>query len=344
MIKDITYYRRKFSPRSASNKIGLGVSRSAGVAPNKPVLLLSVIELIQRGQIQHNRIYLSPELIATFLKLWSDLDIHREANIGLPFFHLKSDGFWHFKANSGFEFVESQKSKVKVRTVSSLNQAVQYAYLDPELFALLSDPTFRADLTYVLVNSWFSGQTQQIERSLSVDAFEVLSERLLRTGGKVYRREEVESEDEQTAIVRDGAFRRIITSVYGYRCAFCGLQIFNALENIVDGAHIKPFSQFYDDQINNGLSLCKNHHWAFDRFWFTINDNYTIQIAEGLREDSPNATPMKTFQGQAILLPTNELYYPRLDALAWHRQAFFQRLDKPKPVTYLLKYIVNDVQ
>jgi putative restriction endonuclease len=140
MIKDITYYCRKFSPRSTANKIGLGVSRSAGVAPNKPVLLLAIIELIQRGQIQHNQIELSPELIATFMKLWQDLDIHREPNIGLPFFHLRGDGFWHFKAKTGYEFLEFQESKVKVRTVSSLRQAVEYAYLDPELFAILSDP------------------------------------------------------------------------------------------------------------------------------------------------------------------------------------------------------------
>lgn len=49
MIKDINYYRLKFSPRAKSNKEGLNVSLSAGVAPNKPILLLSVIELIERS-------------------------------------------------------------------------------------------------------------------------------------------------------------------------------------------------------------------------------------------------------------------------------------------------------
>ena len=104
--KGIDYYSRKFSPQSKkTNPIGLKVSLSAGVAPNKPVLLLAVIELITRGDIQHNQIYLSPELIAAFLKLWGELEINRRADIGLPFFHLKSDGFWYFKAKPGFEFV-----------------------------------------------------------------------------------------------------------------------------------------------------------------------------------------------------------------------------------------------
>ncbi|BAZ47096.1 hypothetical protein NIES4102_41420 (plasmid) [Chondrocystis sp. NIES-4102] len=325
MIKDINYYRLKFSPKSKSNKEGLNVSRSAGVAPNKPILLLSVIELIERSLITNNRIYLSPELIATFFKFWHELEIERKPDIGMPFFHLKRDGFWHFKSNPGFEYVESPSSKIKVRTVSGLRQAVEYAYLDPELFFLLKNPTSRNELILVLIDSWFSDKTQQLQRSLSFDALGNISEELLETGGKVYSLEEIETADSQTAIVRDGAFRRIVTSVYGYRCAFCGMQVFNNQENIVDGAHIKPFSQFYDDRINNGLSLCKNHHWAFDRFWFTINDDYTILVSDNLHEDSPHATPMKTFHGQSLLLPNNSSHHPRLDAIAWHRQTFLDK-------------------
>ena len=51
-LKDVAYYRRKFSRRTKLDKIGLGVSQSAGEAPNKPVLLLSVIELIHWGEIK----------------------------------------------------------------------------------------------------------------------------------------------------------------------------------------------------------------------------------------------------------------------------------------------------
>jgi len=241
----------------------------------------------------------------------------------MPFFHLRSDGFWHFKANLGHEYIESPSSKVKVRTVSALSQALEYAYLDPELFSLLKNPSSRNELTLVLIDSWFSDKTQQLERSLSIDAFANISDELLIEGGRVYQQQEVEKTDEQTAIVRDGAFRRIVTSVYGYRCAFCGLKIFNNLENIVDGAHIKPFSQFYDDRIDNGLSLCKNHHWAFDRFWFTINDDYTILVSDDLREDSPRATPMKAFHGRQILLPSQNKYFPRPDAIALLSSNFF---------------------
>ncbi len=315
MVKGLSYYCNKFAK--------LQVDRSRGIAPNKPILLLSIIELISQGKIWHNQIILSAELIATFLNLWSHLEPVRKPDIGLPFFHLKGDKFWYHQPKPGFE--SAIASGVKIRSVGLLRETVQYAYFDEELFDLLRDEDSRSVLIDVLINTWFRDKTQEIERLLQVDAFGELQERLRSQGGKVYQPEELE--DEQTSIVRDAAFRKIVVSVYEYRCALCSLQILNSLgENIVDGAHIKPFSKFYDDRINNGLSLCKNHHWAFDRFWFTLNNDYTIIVADDLREDSPHATPIRAFQNQSIILPPHEQYYPREDALQWHREAFLRRV------------------
>lgn len=315
MAKGLSFYCNKFAK--------LQVDRSRGIAPNKPILLLSIIELISQEKIWHNQIILSAELIATFLNLWSHLEPVRKPDIGLPFFHLKGDKFWHHQPKPGFEAVIA--SGVKIRSVGLLRETVQYAYFDEELFKLLVEPSSRGELTDILIHTWFKDKTQEIERLLQVDAFGELQERLRSQGGKVYQPEELE--DEQTSIVRDAAFRKIVVSVYEYRCALCGLQILNSLgQNIVDGAHIKPFSKFYDDRINNGLSLCKNHHWAFDRFWFTLNNDYTIVVADDLREDSPHATPIRAFQHQSIILPPHEQYYPREDALQWHREAFLRRV------------------
>ncbi len=314
MIKNLAYYVNKFA--------NLRVSRSSGVAPNKPILLLSIIEMISQGQIRLNQIPLSAELIATFLKLWSHLEPVRKPDIGMPFFHLTSDGFWHYRMKPGFESLIA--AKVKIRTVSTISQTVEYAYLDEELFEILQNSEERSILTHVLIDSWFKEQTQEIEQLLQVNAFAELQEQLQRSGGKVYQPEELE--DEQTTIVRDAAFRKIVVSTYNWRCAFCGLQILDSLgQNIVDGSHIKPFSQFYDDRIDNGVSFCKNHHWAFDRFWFTIDDDYTIIVADKLREDSPNAKPMREFNGDRIILPAQVQYYPRQDSLKWHREEFLRR-------------------
>ena len=315
MPEALDYYSRKFSY--------LRVDRSRGIAPHKPILLLSVIELVEQKLLRKNKIFISAELVATFLKYWDALGTksHR-SDIALPFFHMTSEGFWHLKAKSGLESVIS--SKVKLKTISALKDVVQYAYLDEQLFEYLQDQLTRSILVDIITRNWFHDKIQQIEKLLQINSFQDFQNRLYEKGGAVYKLEELT--DESRAVVRDAAFRKIVISIYEHRCAFCGLQITNSLsQSIVDGAHIKPFSKFYDDRIDNGISLCKNHHWAFDHGWFTINDDYVILVSDDLWEKSPNAKPIKESQGERIILPIQEQYCPRIEALVWHRENVFNR-------------------
>lgn len=127
------------------------------------------------------------------------------------------------------------------------------------------------------------------------------------------------------SIVRNSFFRKLVVREYDYRCAFCKLRITrDPNQNIVDGAHIKPFSEFLDSKIDNGLSLCKNHHWAFDLGWFSVDDNYRILVAQDLDDDSPYTRAMKDFDRELIALPSNERYFPRLESLKWHRDNKFK--------------------
>ncbi|BAZ18898.1 hypothetical protein NIES4071_107830 (plasmid) [Calothrix sp. NIES-4071] len=320
MTKNLAYYSKKFSPKvKTTNPSGLNVNRSMGTAPNKPILLLSIIELISRGGIRKNQIPLSGELVATFMNVWRHLEPNRNPDIGQPFFYLRSDGFWHFQPNPGFELAIN--SKAKLVSAGALKQAVEYAYFDDELWQILQDSHDRSVLIQVLIDEWFSGASN-IEGILQVNVFAQLQEELERAGGKIYQPEELNSE--QKVIVRDAAFRKIVATTYGYRCAFCGYQVLDIQgQGIIDGAHIKPFAKYFDDRIDNGLSLCKNHHWGFDRGWFSINDDYTIIVSEELREEAPNCKPMREFVGESIILPAKQQYYPRIEALRWHRENIF---------------------
>ena len=157
---------------------------------------------------------------------------------------------------------------------------------------------------------------------LEINSFQALQDRLQEEGGVVYGPEDLTNEEE--LVVRKTAFRRIVISVYEHRCAFCGLQIIDSFgQGVVDGAHIMPFSKFRDDRISNGLSLCKNHHWAFDRGWFGIDEGYRILVSRNLREKSPNAKPTDSFHRERILLPAKEMYAPSPKSLRWHRENVF---------------------
>ena len=67
MPKDLQYYAKKFA------KLNVNKHRVRGAAPHKPVLLISVMELIEQGKMRLKQVPLSPELISTFLKYWRSL-------------------------------------------------------------------------------------------------------------------------------------------------------------------------------------------------------------------------------------------------------------------------------
>lgn len=157
LLEQLQYYSIKFSR--------LRVDRAHGIAPHKPILLLAVIELIRVGSIQQNQIFLTEELILTFLKIWSYLgsEIHT-SDISRPFFHLRGDKFWHLIPNLGFK--EVINSKIKLKTFAEVQQAVKYAQVDDVLFELLQDPMTRASLTTILVHKWFSHKLEQYNQLL----------------------------------------------------------------------------------------------------------------------------------------------------------------------------------
>lgn len=325
MNKDLAYYCKKFK------ELNVNRNQQRGIAPHKPILLLSVLELFEQRKITQNKIYLTAQLISTFLKYWSHLgsDLH-QPSINLPFYHLKGDKFWHLQSKIG---LDSVAQSLKSPSLKALQEIISYAYLDSELFILIQDSKSRSELTNTLVSIWFLDKKQEINQLFNIDAFKDFQDRLKDTGGKVYSVEELDQDEK--VIVRDAAFRKVVVSVYNYQCAFCRLRIVNSQgQNIVDGSHIKPFSEFRDDRINNGLSLCKNHHWAFDRGWFGINEDYRIKVTTDLEEITPNNRAIKDFEDQEILFPNQTQYKPRLEAFQWHFENVFQKSNSSESLLF----------
>jgi putative restriction endonuclease len=307
--RDLAYYCNCFANLNVSK------TKERGIANHQPILILSVIELITQKSIVENRIFVSTELIETFKKYWSILVTRSTYTDALhyPFVHLQSGRFWHVKFNDSYE-------GERIKTTNKLKEKVEYAYLDDELFDLLQDSFTRQVLVDSLVATWFADSKLNLgsisDIDLEFDRVEPLQLPNLHSEIKITLRK---------SIVRNSFFRKLVVREYDYRCAFCKLRIIrDPNQNIVDGAHIKPFSEFLDSKIDNGLSLCKNHHWAFDLGWFSIDDNYKILVAQGLNDDSPHTRAMKDFDREPIALPSNERYFPRLESLKWHRDNKFK--------------------
>lgn len=303
-------YCRRFSELRVSN------SRKRGDAPYKPILLLSVIDLIAQGIIEQNKIIISDELINAFNKYWQLLG--NKSYLGglhYPFFYLKREQFWHLELKPDFDGFQP-------KSINKLRQAVEYATLDEQLFEFLKNGESRKELVDTLISVWFYDTQKELEDILGVnqdlqdEAEQELTQldQLIEKKIRIYK-----------SVLRDTFFRKSIVHIYDYKCAFCGLKVTRSInQTIVDGAHIKPISLFYDNKIDNGISFCKNHHWAFDRGWFTIDNDYKIIVANDLQEISPNARSMKDFNGDSLFLPNAEQFYPRLDAIQWHRNNIFK--------------------
>ncbi|MEH2414242.1 HNH endonuclease [Nostoc sp.] len=314
--RSLVYYCECFS------KIKVYKTQKKGDALNKPILLLSIIDLITQDLIIDNRITISDELIDTFKKYWEVLasSTFKGSDFALPFFHLKNDQgkFWHLKYSSEYDGGRPQ-------TIPKLKEDVDYAYLDDELFNLIQDEISRQILIDALVSAWLPPEDNRIEDFLNINQnFQDVPLEI----DKTIDSSNLDANPRwrlRKAVIRNAFFRKAIVNIYDYKCAFCGLKVTKSVsQNIVDGAHIKPFSQFYDSRIHNGIALCKNHHWAFDRGWFAVDEQYKIIVRNDLEEVSPYAKPMKDFSGETILLPNTEQHFPELEALQWHRQNIFQ--------------------
>lgn len=131
----------------------LNVGRSAGhPKPHKPCLLLAVLDLIEQGAIDRNRIHFNEALRMRFTYHFDQWRQGNDTNNpDRPFYHLKTDGFWHHKPKKGREV--DYEALSNSLTARKLKDAVEYAYLDDALFKLFNDPILRPEIRSALVSN-----------------------------------------------------------------------------------------------------------------------------------------------------------------------------------------------
>jgi putative restriction endonuclease len=306
----LSAYIKKFSQLRTAKINGIS-------APHKPILLLSIITGIEKGEIKNNKIYIDPYIVATFKDLWHQL-VHStsfSANFALPFYHLKSDGFWHLYTCVGKEILLTASHSIK--SFAQLKDVVDYASLNEDLFELFSNQHTREVLKQALLSTYFPATHNLAANN---ELITTIINQILHEPPATYKTKAAYF-DEEEIFIRGGVFKKEIPKIYNYTCCISGMRVIADKEvQMIDACHIVPFSESGDDTISNGLSLCPNLHRAFDRGLIAINEEYRV-IVKPFHEGD-NVYSIKQFEGQPISLPKQKEFLPAMNNLMKHRLRF----------------------
>ena len=114
------------------------------------------------------------------------------------------------------------------------------------------------------------------------------------------------------------SFRDFVMVGYSNLCAVTGNVISWNSYNNLEAAHIKPKSHGGLYTPNNGIAMSRDIHWAFDKGFFTISDDFKIIV-----HDEVDSEYLKSFNGKSIRLPENSFFIPDKSNLSYHRDNVF---------------------
>lgn len=293
----------------------LKVNRNRGRAsPHKPCMLLAVLGLAEAGDLERNEIRFNPAILERYARFFEVVrGEHDHANPYFPFFHLRSEGFWHLRALPGREAVVEAMDTA--RSVAAIVENIAYVQLDPELHELVLQKDARAALREELIVAWFGAMRTKLEAVLQEERGSDHYEKQLREGlssnvGSIGER--------PPEPVRSAAFRRIVGEIYDYRCAASGWRIILPDSRfMIEAAHLIPFAESYDDDPRNGIALAPSFHWALDANVIAPGPDLKWHVSEALDRRIPDNKPLLELSGTELMLPKDKSRWPRKDALEW---------------------------
>lgn len=296
-----------------------------GKAPHKPILLISVLELIEKGIVSSNQICVDTDLVAAFQENWRLLvNTLHQPDFTQPFYYLQSEKvegqqLWFLQPKLGCQI------NAHIKSVSRLAEILDFGYFAESFYILLTNPESRNIIKTVLLGTYFpvtkshylqsktkgEGYIQDLERY-------ILNEPEAKYGT-------IKIETEEDVFVRGGLFKKLVPKVYDSTCSFTGMRLESIFRyNFIDACHIIPFSVTHDDKVNNGIALCPNLHRAFDRGLVSIDNDYRILISNHLNEIESHSYSLKQLEGRKIRLPFGSQYYPSIENVEWHRDNIFK--------------------
>lgn len=163
-----------------------------------------------------------------------------------------------------------------------------------------------------------------IPRKINIDEAPVIIPDEVRDVVVEQQQEVLEKEDENIEDIRGASlfnsdsFRDFVLNAYGYKCAITGFVIgYKNLLNL-EAAHIQPKAQAGTFLPCNGIALCRDMHWAFDKGFITIDDAFKIIVHTEMQKSL-----LMNYSGKEIFIPKEPYFQPAKKFLQHHRENIF---------------------
>jgi len=122
---------------------------------------------------------------------------------------------------------------------------------------------------------------------------------------------------------RSRKFVEHVLDAYERKCAIChqSIRLGDALVGI-DACHVKPIQHFGDDNVNNGIALCKIHHWALDRGAISISQAMSLLISKKLNGNKLHEY-FTSFENNDLFIPRDASFGLNKSNLEYHTKYIF---------------------
>lgn len=296
-----THWLGKLANLNTAKNLGLGV------APHKPLMLFSIMDLIERGTLIDRQVAYNAELVTAFRNYWHHVYQRRgnQPDITMPFNALGGarDAVWKRFDEHG----NPSKSKLTTRLCE----------LDADLFECLQQADFRKQARRILISTYFPAP----EQTALCSHFDL---RVPDTADINSFKQDREAFKKSQKKGRDIRFRSDVGAGYLYTCAFTGYRLECSAGYMVQACHIHEHAKSGNDDLNNGLALTPDAHWLFDKgLWTAISkgDDFIIQVAsESYTESSARGEFLARYHGRPLHFHDQAKLRPAIEHLEWHRQ------------------------
>ena len=268
-------------------------SSRLGAALKKPLLLLLLVSRIENDRVEENRFQFDDieKKLDLLIREHGGRPTPSGSRPEQPFYHLRSSPFWVLKTPREY-------APGTTALISDLRRPESYGAFQPKVFRLLrSSSEVRARVVDSILNEWWPETLHgDIREDLGLDRLDI-----------------------RRRAQRDRQFTIDVMENFRYSCAFCGFHaVLNRVATGIDAAHVHWHSLHGPDDVENGIALCKLHHWAFDKGILGIDDESRICIAGAFSAQQDGGLPLESLVNRSFAVqPRNRPIAKRF--LDWHR-------------------------